>query len=168
MSQDALQYLMAGAVIVSATALILQAALLLALYKSFKEIRVQLEAIAGHTQTFLDAALKGLEVSRKQISDVASKTTEVLDLARKQLVRVDEVLGDATSRARAQIERADLIVEDALIRLNDTIDLFNRGILRPAREINAIAAGVQAALHFLLNRRRSTPERATSDEEMFI
>jgi hypothetical protein len=168
MSPDALQYLMAGAVIVSATALVLQAALLLALYKSFKEIRVQMEVIAGHTQSFLDSALKNLELSRKQISDVASKTTEVLDLARKQLVRVDGLLGDVTSRARVQIERADLIVEDALARLNETVDLFNRGILRPVREINAVAAGIQAGLRFLLSRRRLTPERATSDEEMFI
>ncbi len=168
MSPDALQYLMAGAVIVSAAAVILQAALLLALYKSSKAMREQLTEFTSSTQPLIASAQKTLEQSRKQIADVSAKTTEVLDLAKKQLVRVDEVLGEAAVRARLQMERADLIVEDALGRVTETIDLFNKGILKPVREINAVAAGIQAGLRFLLSRRKLTVERATSDEEMFI
>jgi hypothetical protein len=168
MSPDALLYVMTGAVIVAAAALIFQAALLLGLYKSFKEIREQLKVVSGHAETFVRSAEQTLTQSRKQISEVAAKTNEVLALAHKQLVSIDEFLGDASVRARFQMERVEAILDDAVGKLNETAALLNKGVLRPVREINAIAAGVQAALRALFIGRRLTVERATSDEEMFI
>lgn len=168
MSSDALLYVMAGAVVVSALALILQAVLLLAMYKSTQAMREQVSRIAGHTESFVHSALRSIEQSRKQVSDVAVKTGEVLDLAHKQLVRIDDVLGEATARARIQMDRVEMVMDDTLSRLHETTALLNKGILRPVREINAVAAGIQAALSYLFRSQRLTVERATHDEEMFI
>jgi hypothetical protein len=119
-------------------------------------------------ESFVVSTQRSLEQSRKQVSEVATKTGEVLDLTYKQLVRIDEVLGDATSRARIQMDRVELILDDTLSRLHETTALLNKGILRPIREINGVAAGVQAALASLFSGRRLTVERATHDDEMFI
>jgi hypothetical protein len=159
---------MSGAVVVSALALVLQVLLLLAMYKSTKAIGEQVSRIAGQAESFLESAQRSLEQSRKQISDVATRTGEVLNLAHKQLVRIDDVLGEATSRARVQMDRVELILDDTLGRLQETTALLNKGILRPIREINGVAAGIQAALGYLFRSRRLTVERATQDEEMFI
>ena len=168
MTSDALLYVMSGAVIVSAAALVLQAALLLGMYKSSKEIREQVGAIARQTESFVSSAQRNLEASRKQISDVATKSGEVLDLARKQLIRVDDLLDEATSRARVQMERVELVLDDAVGRMNEALRLLNQGIIRPVREVTAVAAGIQAGLRYLFRSQRLTVERATSDEEMFI
>jgi len=168
MTPDALLYVMTGAVIVSAAALIFQAALLLGVYKQSKAIRSQVTIIAGHTESFLQSALLSLEQSRKQISAVAAKSSQVLDLAHKQLVRVDEVLGEATGRARIQMERVDLVLDDTVARMHEALALLTNGVIRPIREVTAVAAGVEAGLRYLFRSQRRTVERATSDEEMFI
>ncbi len=168
MTPDALLYVMTGAVIVAAAALIFQAALLLGMYKSWKDIREQVTIIAGHTESFVQSAQLSLEQSRKQISEVAAKSSQVLDLAHRQLVRVDEVMGEATYRARTQMERVELVLDDAVSRMNEAITLLNKGVIRPVREVTAVAAGIEAGLRYLFRSQRRTVERATSDEEMFI
>jgi exonuclease VII small subunit len=159
---------MAGAILVSAGAMVWQACLLLGIYKSSKAIRDQVAITSGQVESLVHSAQRNLEQTRKQISDVATKAGEVLDMTRKQLVRVDAVLGEATARAQIQMERVDLILDDAIGKLHQTVTLLNKGILRPVREINAVAAGVQAALGVLFRGQRLTVERATHDEEMFI
>jgi hypothetical protein len=168
MSPDAFLYILAGAVVVSALALVLHALLLVGMYKSSMATRNQVTIIASHVESFVETAQRTFEQSRKQIADVAEKTNAVLDLTHKQLVRIDDVLGDATSRAKVQMDRVELILDDTLSRLHETTALLHKGILRPVREINGVAAGVQAALGYLFGGRRLTVERATHDEEMFI
>jgi hypothetical protein len=168
MTPDALLFVMAAAILISACALVMQVLLLFGTYKASKAMRDQITVIAGHAESFLQSAQKGLDQSRKQISDVAGKASDVLDLTQKQLNRVDELLGDATSRAKIHMERVDLILDDAISKLDETATLLNKGLLRPVRELNAVAAGVQAALGSLFGSKRLTVERATHDEEMFI
>ena len=66
------------------------------------------------------------------------------------------------------MDRVELILDDTLSSLHETSVLLNKGILRPIREINGVAAGIQAALACLFSGRRLTVERATHDDEMFI
>ena len=168
MSPDALLYLIAGAIVVSALALILQVILMAAVYKASRAMQSQVTTLTGHLETFTESAQRTFEQSRKQISEVATKTSEVLDLTHKQLVRIDDVLGEATTRARIQMDRVELILDDTLSRLHETTALLHKGVLRPVREINAVAAGIQAALGYLLRSQRTSVEQATHDEEMFI
>ncbi|HSW50106.1 MAG TPA: hypothetical protein VLH09_08025 [Bryobacteraceae bacterium] len=168
MTPDALLYVMTGAVVVAAAALILQAALLLAMYKASKGIQEHVALIAGRTESLVQTAQRTMEHSRKQIADVAAKSSEVLDLAHKQLLRVDDALGDVTGRARIQVERVELVIDDAVARVNEAITLLNKGVIRPVRELTAVVTGVRAGVQYLFHRNRLTVERATSDEEMFI
>jgi hypothetical protein len=168
MSPDALLNVMTGAVVVSAVALVFQAFLLFGMFRASRATREQVTQIAGHVESFVEYSQRTLEQGRKQVSDLAVKTAEVLDLTHKQLVRIDEVLGEATSRARVQMDRVELILDDTLSRLHETSASLHKGILRPIREINGLAAGLQAALGVLFRGHRLSVERATHDEEMFI
>jgi hypothetical protein len=44
----------------------------------------------------------------------------------------------------------------------------HQGILTPIRGITGVAAGVRAALQFLMRGTRPSPDQVTVDEEMFI
>jgi hypothetical protein len=41
-------------------------------------------------------------------------------------------------------------------------------VIAPIRQINGLAMGLRAALHYFLRGNRPSPDRATVDEEMFI
>jgi hypothetical protein len=168
MSGEALLYVMASAVVVSAVALIVQALLLLGVYKASKATHEQVTAISARAASFFESTGRIIQQNHVQFTEVAAKTSAVLDLTQTQLVRIDDFLGDATSRARIQMDRIELVLDDAVSGLHATAMLLNKGILRPVREINAVAAGVQAALASLFRGQRLSVERATHDEEMFI
>ncbi len=168
MTPDALLYIMTGAVIVAAAALVLQAALMLALYKASKGIQAQVTVIAVRTESLAQSAHKTMEQTRKQLGEVAARSTEVLDLAHRQLLNVEAVLGEVTGRARMQINRVELVLDDAVARINDAVALLNNGVVRPVRELAAVVTGVRAAMQYFFRRNRLTVERAASDEEMFI
>lgn len=168
MSQEALLYVMAGAVAVSALAMVFQAVMLAGIYKASKATREQVTYLASHAESFVGSAQKSLEHTRKQISEVTAKASEVLELTRTQLGRIDEVLSDATSRAKVQMDRIELVLDDTVGRLHATASQLQDGILRPLKEINGLAVGVRTALGVLFGGKRLTVEQATHDEEMFI
>lgn len=168
MTPEALMYVMAAAVVVAALALLLQAVMLVGVYRSSKATKEQVGIIAGHVESLTQSAQRTVEQSRKQITEVTTKATEVLDLTRTQLVRIDEVLSEATARAKIQMDRVEMVLDDTISRLHETTTLVQNGILRPLREINGFVVGVRTALAHLLHGRRPTVEQATHDEEMFI
>jgi hypothetical protein len=168
MSPDVLLYLITSAVVISAVALVLQALFMFGVYRSSRATRDQVNAVAGHVESFVSSAQETMALSRKQLSEVTEKAKNVLEVLHKDLVQADEILGEVTARARIQMDRVEMVLDDTVSRVQETIALLNKGILRPIREINALAAGVSAALGFLFRGRRISVERATHDEEMFI
>lgn len=168
MSPDVLLYLITSAVVISALALVLQTLFMYGVYRSSRATRDQVNAIAGHVESFVSSAQQTMALGRKQFSEVSEKAKTVLELAHKNLVQVDETLQEATARARIQMDRVEMVLDDTVSRVQETIALLNKGILRPVREINALAAGLSAAFGFLFRGRRISVERATHDEEMFI
>lgn len=116
----------------------------------------------------MESSRTAIDDSRIQIIAVTTRANDILDSARKQMARVDELLSDAASRSRRQMDHAELILDDALDRAEKTIATVHGGVMKPIREINAVAAGLRAALHFLMRGGRPNPDEVTVDEEMFI
>jgi ABC-type transporter Mla subunit MlaD len=138
------------------------------LYRSAKATKEQITLLSARAETVLDQARETLDQSRKQLTEVATKTNEILDATRAQLTRIDDVLSDATMRARVQMDRIELVLDDTISRVQETVALVHNGILKPLREANGIILGVRAAISYLLRGGRSGVTRATHDEEMFI
>src|SRR6185369_6027231 len=106
------------------------------------------------------------EESRRQITEISTKTTDILDVARRQMARLDELLEDATTRARVQFDRAEMVLDDTMGRVQDTVAMVHNGVLKPLKEVQGVASGLRAAFFFLLRGRRPNPSSATVDEEM--
>ena len=81
--------------------------------------------------------------------------------------QLETLLSDASERTSKQLAYAEAVVEDTLNRVEATVDLVHKEVLKPIRGISGLAAGVGAALSYLLSR-RPNPHGATLDEEMFI
>jgi hypothetical protein len=155
-------------VAVSAAAMVFQAAMLYGTYKASKELRDRIIPLTAKVDALVDTSRTAVDEARVRMGEIATRTNQILDVAKQQMETVEEVLQDASSRTRRQMERAEIVVEDALNRAQDTVGLVHQGILAPIRGINGVAAGVRAALQFLMRGTRPSPDQVTVDEEMFI
>ena len=160
--------LIAVFVAVSAAALIFQAAMLYGTYKASRELRDRIVPLAVKVDALVETSRATLDEARIKMVEITTRTNAILDVAKAQMETVEEVLQDASVRTRRQLERAEIVVDDALARAQETVELMHKGILVPIRGINGVAAGVRAALHFLLRGTRPSPDQVTVDEEMFI
>jgi gas vesicle protein len=129
--------------------------------ESLEPLIAKIEPIAETSQGILNDV-------RKYAAEFSGKTNELLDLTRKQLGRVDEVLAEATARTRTQMDRIEMVMDDTVNRFQETTSLLQDGVVRPLRQLNALTAGIRAAVGFLVGGQRTTVEQATHDEEMFI
>jgi len=162
-------YVMAGAVIVSALALVLQLLILYGLYRRSKSVNAEILATIPVMRRLMESAEVTVVQGRAQIAEVTSRAVEVLDLTRAQLDKVDESLGDVLVRLRGQLERAEIVVDDSLTKMHETISTIHHGVMKPIREISGVAAGIRAAVRTLAGGgAKPNVAEVTQDDEMFI
>lgn len=140
----------------------------LAMKKKTVELVARVEPLVAKIEPILDTTQQVVEDVRRYASEISSRTNDILDLGRQQLVRVDDVLGEAAARSRSQMDRIEMVMDDTVNRFQETTTLLQNSVVRPLKQINAVTAGIRAALSFLAQGRRATVEQATHDEEMFI
>jgi len=155
-------------VAVSAAAMVFQAAMLYGTYKASRELRDRIVPLTVKADALLETSRSAVDEARIKIAEITAKTNQILDVAKQQMETVEELLEDASLRTRRQLRNAEIVVEDAMARAQETVELVHKGILAPIRGINGVAAGVRAALQFLLRGTRPSPDQVTVDEEMFI
>jgi ABC-type transporter Mla subunit MlaD len=168
MNPDILLYVMAAAIVVSAAAIVIQSVLMVAMYRASRAMQTQLTSLTAKAGPLAESGHRLLEEVRGYAGDISNKTSELIALSHRQLDRVDEALAEATSRTRTQMDRIEMVLDDTINRFQETTSLLQDGILKPLRQLNAVTAGVRAALSILTGGRRTTVEKATHDEEMFI
>ena len=168
MNETSLLYVMTAFVIISAIALCVQAGMLAGIYKSTKALQEKINPLVPKVESLVEKANATVERSGKQITEITTRANDILDSTKRQLAIVEDVVGDAAARAKVQMERVELVLDDTLSRAHETVAVVHDGIMRPLREVNGLAAGVRAALGAITRGNRPTPDRATSDEEMFI
>jgi hypothetical protein len=156
-------------------ALVVQVALLIVIMVSALRMRREVTDLVQTVKPVIekigpiaDTSQRVLEDVRKYAGELSTKANDLLDLGQKQLVRVDGVMAEAAARTRTQMDRIEMVMDDTINRFQETTTLLQNGIVRPLRQLNAVTAGVRAALAFLAQGRRTTVEQATHDEEMFI
>ena len=168
MDEHLLLILLTIFVAVSAVALIIQACMLIGLLLVARRLQQKIMPLIPEVQSILGVVKRTTERVEKHIEQIGTTTSAILDVTKQQLARVDELLSDATTRAKVQMERAEMVLDDTMTRVQQTVSYVQSGVLRPAREVHGILAGIRAALAQLGRAGRSTVDHATSDEEMFI
>ena len=168
MNPDQLLIVMTSAVVVSAIAIVIQALILLGMMLSVRALRRRVDEFLPRAEEVLGKAEKSLDETSADLKNLSARATALLESAQKQVTRVDGVLGDVTARAKTQLDRVELVLDDTISRVHETVVTLNKGVLRPVKEINGVAAGLRAAIQQLARSRRPSVAQATSDEEMFI
>ncbi|MEO8096825.1 MAG: hypothetical protein ABI811_03940 [Acidobacteriota bacterium] len=167
MDQSTLLVIMAGAVCVSAVALVIQAGLLFGMYKATQAVQERVLTVMPKVEELLEVAKSTAQEGRMTIIEIRQKSNQILDTGQRQMKQIESLIGDVSDRTSKQLAYAETIVEDALERVESTVALLHKGVLKPIRGVTGLAAGIGAAIQYLMNRRRN-PESATLDEEMYI
>ncbi len=176
MSEDAFRWVVAAAVIVACLGFLAQAAILFAMYRIAQRMQAKVLPLAARVEPILARAepifenARGiLEDSRPRIAQMTGDAAVVTKAAREQAEQWRVVLDDAAERARVRISQIDEKVDETVQQVEQVGGAMKSAVTRPVREVNAILAGIKAAVAtYVQGGRRPSVDHATQDEEMFI
>jgi hypothetical protein len=153
---------------VAAVALFAQAVAFVGLLFVARDVRRKVTAVWPEVEAIIGSSRRTADKAEKHIAAIGASSVAILEVTKQQLTKVDELLTDASTRAKVQMERAEMVMDDTMTRVQETVSIVQRGVLRPVREVHGIVAGVRMAFAHLTRASRPTVDHATSDEEMFI
>jgi methyl-accepting chemotaxis protein len=152
-------------VALTALAVIVQAGILLSIYLLSRRVATQVEASASELRELTPA----LKVVTENLMNISQDAVEIAGAARVQIERVDALISEVGGTVEDQLKKVDDLSREISERVNETVDVVQTSIVRPVREVSALARGVTRGIEVLISRKnRSTVDQAHSDEELFI
>jgi ABC-type transporter Mla subunit MlaD len=160
-------------VVIAAIAIVIQMAILAAMFVQMRAAIEQFTKIAAQLQSRIDPILlrtnRILEDSEDRIRSVMSNAAELTEIARGQAQKVDRIFTDAVERLRVQIVKADQILTGMLEVIEQAGSTFRAKLWQPFHQASAILKGVKAGIDFIRGQRQRPESGAEmQDEELFI
>ena len=151
-------------VAITALATLVNALCMVGIWMNSKRLSDQIQHFMGEVRELMGPV--------RSISDnlrVASVNLVEIGLsARDQFRRVEAMVTSTGEALTVQLERFDRLSQHVMDRINETTEIVQDSIVRPAREIAAFAKGLSGFGSFFFRRGRSTVDQARQDEELFI
>lgn len=89
-------------------------------------------------------------------------------LVREEVRELRQIVGYTAVTAKEQVERVSVSVEQANRQFSNTVSFINLKLVRPARELAALMAGVRRGLEVLAAPAPKQIDQTYGEEEMFI
>ena len=152
-------------VALTAIAIVAQAGVLVGIYVMSKRLADQIERFMKETREMM--------VPIRSIADnlrtASANLVEIGLSARDQFRRVEAMVTDTGEALNLQLERFDRVSQNVVDRINETAEILQDSVVKPAREVAAVAKGLTRGFAaFFFGRSRSTVDQARQDEELFI
>lgn len=159
-------------VVVATIAIVIQMAILLAMFLQMRVAIREFSRIAATLQARVDPILlrtnRILEDSEDRIRSIMGDAAEITRVARSQAQKVDRVFTDAVERLRIQVVRADHILTGALEVVEGAGSTIRDSVWGPIQQASAVIKGIKAGLEFFRSGKRPQPDTTPQDEELFI
>jgi hypothetical protein len=152
-------------VALTALAIVTQAGVLVGIYVMSKRLSAQVERFMRETREMMvpvRSIAENLRIASANIVDIGLS-------ARDQFRRVEAMVTDTGEALHVQLERFDRVSQNVMDRINETAEIVQDSVVRPVREVAALAKGLTRGFgSFFFGRSRSTVDQARQDEELFI
>lgn len=167
------QTLLTVFVAVTAIAVVLQMAILFALYLTTRKTAENMQALAkrveGEALPTLQAARVLLVDNRPRIDEIITNFQQTSVTVRTQAERISTTMDDVVDRTRLQIIRADEMVTRTFDRVEETADTMQHSVLSPLRKLSGVMTGIIAGFgEFIGGRQVRRAQKAVPRDEMFI
>lgn len=105
-----------------------------------------------------------------RVAEKVSLTVEELNQMVHDRARdLDAFVAEVMDLGRQQAEKVDFVVSDTVQKFQQTTEIIQKDLLRPALEISSFLKGIQSGLDYLLSKKPPRPAREEySEEELFI
>ena len=147
-------------VALTALAVMAQACVLVAIYLMSKRLSSQIERFMSETRQMMvpvKAITENLQVASTNLMEIGVS-------AREQFRRVEGMVNETGEVLHAQLERLESVTQEVSQRINSTADIVQNTVLRPVREVAAVARGFGRGFEFLFRRNRKSTNSAAADE----
>ena len=151
-------------VAVTAIAIFTQAIVMVGIYFLSKRLSEQVDRFMKDTREMMVPIRSVAE----NLRTASANLVEIGLSARDQFRRVEAMVTDTGEALNVQLERFDRVSQSVIDRINETADIVQDSVVRPAREVAAVAKGLSRGLGAFFFRSRSTVDQARQDEELFI
>lgn len=169
MADDVFRWVIAGAVILACFAFLVQATVVVLLYRVARNTQAKIMPLVDRADPILAATRQILEENKPRIAQVSVEAVEIARTARLQVDRFSDLLADSTDRAKARLAQIDRTVDETVEQVEQVGDAVKSAVLKPVKEVNGLMAGMKAAIStYAAGSRRPSVDHATQDEEMFI
>ena len=173
---ESMQTWLAVFVIVASVAIVVQAALLAALFFQMRRTMERVDHFTTDLQSRVGPILTRVQLllddTQPKISELVADAAHVVYLARGQAQKVDRIFTDASDRLRGQLVHADRILTGALETVEEAGTQFRKSFWRPVQKVSAVVTGIKVGLDLLRSRRAGRsghPDDPVGDEEeLFI
>jgi len=160
-------------VAVTAVAVVIQMAILLALYLSVKKTSERVNGLADRLEKqampMIESARTLVVDSRPKIEDMIQSLSSSTQIVKSQIERLDVTITDVVDRTRLQVIRADELVTRTMDRVEETTDMVHHTVMSPVRQLSAVMTGVMAGIgNYVGGRKVERTRRAVPNDEMFI
>jgi hypothetical protein len=151
-------------VALTAAAIVTQAGVLVGIYVMSRRLSTQVERFMNETRELMVPVRSIAE----NLSTASANIVEIGLSARDQFRRVEALVTDTGEALHVQLERFDRVSHNVIDRINETAEIVQDSVVRPVREIAAVAKGLTRGFGSFFFGRRSTVDQARQDEELFI
>ncbi len=160
-------------VAITALAVVLQMAILAAMYLQFRQMNERMTRIATDLQARMNPILSRLQIlvedTQPRITNMVVDATEIVHLARGQAQKMDRVFTEMMDRLRSQLIHADQILVGALEAIDEAGSHVRKTIWGPVHQASAFLKGVKVGLDVLRAQRRPPEHRSEQqDDGLFI
>jgi methyl-accepting chemotaxis protein len=167
------QTLLAVFVGITALAIIIQMAMLIALYVSSKKAHESLRSVARQLEENVLPLFGDLRTLLGETGPKFREAVENLQVisatVRQETERLGQAADEITTRVRLQATRIDEMFSRTLDRVEHTGESVQQAMRSPARQISGVLSGVAAAIAELRGSRKWQRQKtAVPRDEMFI
>jgi hypothetical protein len=163
-------------VVVTATAVVLQAIVLVLLFLQLRRTAARVEQTVADLNMRLTPILSRIQILVEDVSpritSIVSDAAELTRLARSQGQKVDRILTETMERVRFQLIHVDQILTGTMEAVEEVGSRLRRTILGPVSKASALIRGIQTGLEFYRaarhGREPAEPPSEHQDEGMFI
>ncbi len=159
---------------VTTFAIVVQAGILVGLYRSLRKSAAKMEALAMQVTTktlpTIETVQNLLVDLRPKLDVISVNAVESSNLVRNQLGRIDATLTDALDRGRLQVIRADELLNRTMDRVEETSDAVHKTVISPIRQFNGLLSAISTGVDVFLGQKRRQPKNGSGvpQDEMFI
>src|ERR1700756_1451399 len=161
-------------VCVAAVAILIQAAILVAMFLQMRRTMDRMERFTSDLESRLTPILSRVQIlledTQPKISEMVADAAHVVYLARAQAQKGDRVFTEASDRLRGQPEATDRILTGALEAMEDAGSKCSNSVWKPVQKVSALMQGIKVGIDLLRSRRgnRRSEEPLEQEEELFI